>query len=137
WKVSPKDPHIADTLGWAYYQKQMYGKAAGLLKEAIDKLPEDPLVLYHYGMAQYWNDNKAEAKKFLTKFLTLSPNNPDASEARKVLAALSPRPLPSDSSVGTPASSPIHITNSFTVRSPRLPFVGLSPLQRWVVLSPT
>ena len=89
WKASsPKDPHIADTLGWVYFQKQMYGKAAGLLKEAVDGLPEDPIVLYHYGMAQYWNDNNAEAKKVLTKFLTLSPNNPDAGEAEKVLAAL-------------------------------------------------
>jgi hypothetical protein len=39
-------------------------------------------------MAQYWNDNNAEAKKSLKKFLTLSPNNRDATEARKVLAAL-------------------------------------------------
>ena len=37
-------------------------------------------------MAQYWNDNNAEAKKILTKFLTFSSNNPDASEAKKVLA---------------------------------------------------
>jgi Flp pilus assembly protein TadD len=66
----------------------MYAKAAVLLKEAVEKLPEDPVVLYHYGMAQYWNDNNAEAKKSLKKFLTLSPNNRDATEARKVLAAL-------------------------------------------------
>ena len=88
WKASPDDAHIADTLGWAYFRKQMYAKAAGLLKEAVDKLPDDPTVLYHYGMAQYWNDNNAEARKSLVKFLTLSPNNPDASEAKKVLAAL-------------------------------------------------
>jgi tetratricopeptide (TPR) repeat protein len=88
WKASPQDPHIVDTLGWVYFRKQMYAKAAGMLKEAVDKLPEDPVILYHYGMAQYWNHNTAEAKKFLTKFLTLSPNNPDASEAKKVLAAL-------------------------------------------------
>jgi tetratricopeptide (TPR) repeat protein len=88
WKASPHDAHIVDTLGWAYFKKQMYGKAAGLLKEAVEKLPEDPVVLYHYGMAQYWNDNNAEAKKSLKKFLTLSPNSSDAGEARKVLAAL-------------------------------------------------
>jgi tetratricopeptide (TPR) repeat protein len=88
WKASPQDPSIADTLGWAYFKKKMYAKAAGLLKESVEKLPEDPVVLYHYGMAQYWNDNNAEAKKSLQKFLTLSPNNRDASEARKVLAAL-------------------------------------------------
>jgi len=88
WKASPNDPNIADTLGWVYFHKQMYAKAAGLLKEAVDRLPEDPVVLYHYGMAQYWNDNNAEAKKSLTKFLTLSPDNQDASMAKKVLDAL-------------------------------------------------
>ena len=85
---SPSDPHFADTLGWVYFKKQMYPKAVGLLKEAVDQLPENAAILYHYGMAQYWNDNNDEAKKSLTKFLKLSPNNPDASEARKVLAAL-------------------------------------------------
>src|SRR6185503_1327542 len=74
WKASPQDPHIADTLGWVYFRKEMYAKAAGLLKEAVNKLPEDPAVLYHYGMAQYWNNEDAEAKKSLKKFLTLSPN---------------------------------------------------------------
>ena len=88
WKASPQDPHIADTLGWVYFRKEMYAKAAGLLKEAVNKLPEDPAVLYHYGMAQYWNNEDAEAKKSLKKFLTLSPNSPDAKEAKKVLAAL-------------------------------------------------
>jgi tetratricopeptide (TPR) repeat protein len=88
WKAAPSDPNFADTLGWVYFKKQMYPKAAGLLKEAVDRLPEHPTILYHYGMAQYWNDNNAEAKKSLTKFLKLSPNDPDAGEARKVLAAL-------------------------------------------------
>jgi tetratricopeptide (TPR) repeat protein len=88
WKASPSDPNFADTLGWIYYKKQMYPKAAGLLKEAVDQLSDNPTILYHYGMAQYWNDNNAEAKKSLTKFLKLRPNSPDADEARKVLAAL-------------------------------------------------
>jgi tetratricopeptide (TPR) repeat protein len=88
WKAAPSDPNFADTLGWVYFKKQMYPKAAGLLKEAVDQLPDHPTILYHYGMAQYWNDNNAEAKKSLTKFLKLSPNNPDAAEAKKVLAAL-------------------------------------------------
>jgi tetratricopeptide (TPR) repeat protein len=88
WKAAPSDPNFADTLGWVYFKKQMYSKAAGLLKEAVDRLPEHPTILYHYGMAQYWNDNNTEAKKSLAKFLKLNPNSPEAGEARKVLAAL-------------------------------------------------
>jgi tetratricopeptide (TPR) repeat protein len=88
WKVSPKDPHIADTLGWVYFHREMYAKAASVLKEAVNSLPESPVILYHYGMAQYRNNNNVEAKKSLTKFLTLSPDNPDASKAKAVLAAM-------------------------------------------------
>jgi tetratricopeptide (TPR) repeat protein len=88
WKAAPSDPHFADTLGWVYFKKQMYPKAVGLLKEAVDQLPENATILYHYGMAQYWNDNNDEARKSLKKFLTLSPSDPHAIEARKVLAAL-------------------------------------------------
>jgi tetratricopeptide (TPR) repeat protein len=88
WKAFPSDPNFADTLGWVYYKKQMYPKAVGLLKEAVDQLSDNPSILYHYGMAQYWNDNNVEAKKSLTKFLSLSPHSPDAAEARKALAAL-------------------------------------------------
>lgn len=89
WKALPRDPYIVDTLGWVYYHKQMYAKSVSLLKESIDQLPEHPLILYHYGMAQYANNNSVEAKKSLAKFLTLSPDNPYAPKAKEALAALS------------------------------------------------
>ena len=85
----PRDPHIADTLGWIYYHKQMYAKSVSLLTEAVDRFPEEPLILYHHGMAQYGNNNSAEAKKSLSKFLTLSPADPHARKAKEVLAAVS------------------------------------------------
>ena len=85
----PRDPHVADTLGWIYYHKHMYEKSVSLLKEAVDRFPEQPAILYHYGMAQYGNHNKTEAKKSLTRFLTLSPADPHASEAKEVLDVLS------------------------------------------------
>ncbi len=88
-RVLPRDPHVADTLGWIYYHKEMYEKSVSLLKEAIERLPDHPVVLYHYGMAQHANNNIDEAKKSLVKFLKLSPDNPDARKAKEVLAALS------------------------------------------------
>ncbi len=88
-RAMPGDPYIGDTLGWIYYHKQMYAKSANLLKESVDQLPEHPLFLYHYGMAQYANKNSAEAKKSLAKFLSLSPDNPSAPKAKEALAALS------------------------------------------------
>jgi Flp pilus assembly protein TadD len=66
----------------------MYVKSVSLLQESVDQLPEHPLILYHYGMAQYANNNSVEAKKALAKFLTLSPDNPHAPKAKEALAAL-------------------------------------------------
>jgi tetratricopeptide (TPR) repeat protein len=88
-QVLPRDPHIADTLGWIYYHKQMYGKSVSLLKEALQQLPEQPALLYHYGMAQYGNSNKEEAKYSLVRFLALSPGDPHAATAKQILAELS------------------------------------------------
>jgi tetratricopeptide (TPR) repeat protein len=88
-EVMPTDPNVADTLGWIYYQKKVYLKAVSLLKEAAEQLHENPVVLYHYGMAQYRNENKSEARKALEKSLQLNANHPGAAEAKATLAALS------------------------------------------------
>ena len=88
-RALPRDPQIADTLGWVYYNKQMYVKSVSLLQESVDQLPENPIILYHYGMAQSANKNSVEAKKALGKFLTLSPNDPHVPKAKEALAALS------------------------------------------------
>jgi len=58
----PDDPNIADTLGWIYYKKNAYLLAVNLLKEAAEKLPNEPVVQFHYGMAQYKNGTSAGAK---------------------------------------------------------------------------
>lgn len=84
----PHDPYVADTLGWIYYHKELYAKSASLLKEAVDRLPTHPLVLYHYGMAQYANKERDQARQALDKFLTLAPDDPHTQEARHVLAEL-------------------------------------------------
>jgi tetratricopeptide (TPR) repeat protein len=87
-RIAPTDPYIADTLGWIYYRKQLYAKSASLLKEAVDRLPTHPLVLYHYGMVQYANKERDQAKQALDKFLTVAPDDPHAQEAKEVLAKL-------------------------------------------------
>ena len=48
----PNDLHIADTLGWVYYKKNANLLAMSLLKEAVGKLPLEPDIHFHYGMAQ-------------------------------------------------------------------------------------
>jgi hypothetical protein len=59
-----------------------------LLKEAAEKLPDNPVVQYHYGMAQHKNGDKAGAKKSLQTSLKLSQSFPGVEEAKKVLKEL-------------------------------------------------
>jgi tetratricopeptide (TPR) repeat protein len=84
----PDDPHIADTLGWIYYKKNAYLLAVNLLKESAEKLPKEPEVQYHYGMAQYKNGDATGAKKTLQASLKLSQNYSGSEEAKKTLAGL-------------------------------------------------
>jgi tetratricopeptide (TPR) repeat protein len=47
----PHNPHVADTLGWIYYRKNLRLRALTLLKEAAAKLPSEPAVQEHYRVA--------------------------------------------------------------------------------------
>ncbi len=85
---APNDPNIADTLGWIYYKKNAYLKAVSFLREAVDKLQDNPLIYYHLGMTQLKKGDKAEAKKALNTALKLSDTFPGVEEAQKALAEL-------------------------------------------------
>ena len=84
----PNDSHIADTLGWVYYKKNAYLLATSFLKEAVEKLPLEPDVHFHYGMAQQKNGDRAGAKKSFQTALALSQTFSGSEEARKMLAEL-------------------------------------------------
>ena len=84
----PDDPYMADTLGWVYYKKNAFLLAISLLKEAADKLPNEPVVHFHLGMAQSKNGDAAGAKKSLQTALKLSQSFPGSDEAKKTLAGL-------------------------------------------------
>lgn len=84
----PNDPSVADTLGWIYYKKNAYLKASSLLKEAVEKAPNNPILHYHYGMAQQKNGDLAGAKKSLQASLKLSESFPGAEDAKKTLKEL-------------------------------------------------
>ena len=84
----PNDSHIADTLGWVYYKKNANLLAMSLLKEAVEKSPNEPDFYFHYGMAQQKSGDQAGAKKSLQTALKLSQTFSGSEEARKILAGL-------------------------------------------------
>jgi Flp pilus assembly protein TadD len=59
-----------------------------LLKEAVEKLPNEPDFHFHYGMAQQKNGDQAGARKSLQTALKLSQTFSGSEEARKTLAGL-------------------------------------------------
>ncbi len=84
----PDDPHVADTIGWLYYKKNAFLLAVSLLKEAVEKLPNEAVVHFHYGMTQYRGGDKTGAKKSLQTALKLNPSFSGSDEAKKTLEGL-------------------------------------------------
>lgn len=82
----PDDPYVADTIGWIYYRKNANLLALSFLREAVEKLPNEAVIHFHYGMAQHKAGDTAGAKKALQTALKLNPNFPGSNEARETLA---------------------------------------------------
>ena len=45
----PENGYIIDSLGWVYYKKGMFEKAAAYIEKAARLIPDDPIVLEHLG----------------------------------------------------------------------------------------
>jgi Flp pilus assembly protein TadD len=58
------------------------------LKEANEKIPNNPVIKYHLGMAYYKNGEKDLAKNELKKALELDPKFPGAEEAKNTLTKI-------------------------------------------------
>jgi Flp pilus assembly protein TadD len=87
-EVAPDDPHVSDTLGWILYKRGIHQRAASLLREAATRLPSDPLVQYHLGMALLKIEDRGAARQALDRALKLDASFKHAEEARKALASL-------------------------------------------------
>jgi tetratricopeptide (TPR) repeat protein len=98
-QTNPEVPSFADTLGWVYYKKGLYGAAAEQLKKAVT-VDEDaarrsnsiatPTYHFHLGVALAAKGDKAAARREIESALRLSEKTsfPEADEARKALATL-------------------------------------------------
>ena len=77
----PHDPSIADTLGWAYYKKNFFNQALWILKEAINKAPDNPLIHFHMGNVLYAMGDTSAAMSSLKKAISLNLEHPYKKEA--------------------------------------------------------
>ncbi len=65
------DPYIIDSIGWAYYLVNDYIKAERFLNEAIQLMPDDPIVNDHYGDILWKLDRKIQARYFWSMVLEM------------------------------------------------------------------
>ena len=98
-QANPGVPSFADTLGWVYYKKGLYGAAAEQLKKAVSvdeqaarqsNASPSPTYRYHLGVALAAKGDKAGARRELETALRLGEkaNFAEVNEAKKTLATL-------------------------------------------------
>jgi tetratricopeptide (TPR) repeat protein len=88
FRALPEDPHINDTLGWAYYHKGMYDAAVRHLEQSVSRSPKNAGMQYRLGMAHARSGNLESAVKALKTALSLSNSFDGVEEARKTLGDL-------------------------------------------------
>jgi tetratricopeptide (TPR) repeat protein len=89
----PEVANVADTLGWAFYQKGIYASAISMFQEAIklaakNKEPESATYHYHLGLAYAKTEQPVLAKEHLERALKINPKYSDADDVRKQLSQL-------------------------------------------------
>lgn len=73
----PEDPHIIDSMGWAFYMLGDYENALKYMEDAVDRMPHDPTVNDHLGDVLYRIGRKTEAKFQWERALTFGPEEDD------------------------------------------------------------
>jgi tetratricopeptide (TPR) repeat protein len=87
-KSLPEEPHVNDTLGWAYYRKGQFSQAVRRLEVSVSRDQSDASVYYHLGMAYWQLADFDKAKASLKKALSMSQTFEGADEARKTLGEI-------------------------------------------------
>ena len=69
--LKSNDAYIIDSIGWAYYLVNDFTKAENFLKRAVELMPNDPVVIDHYGDILWRLDRKIQARYFWESVLKL------------------------------------------------------------------
>ncbi len=84
----PKDPNVADTLGWIYIRKNLSANAIQIYQELVTAVPQNPVYRFHMAMALYQKGDKVQAKRELETALRNKPSKEDAAKIRDLLARI-------------------------------------------------
>jgi tetratricopeptide (TPR) repeat protein len=87
-ELNPNEPHMADTLGWILFKRGDYRNALRLLQESSSKLPDNPEIQLHLGMAHYMLGEEDASRIALQKAVDASADFRGKEDARQRLALL-------------------------------------------------
>jgi tetratricopeptide (TPR) repeat protein len=90
--LQPGNASVLDTLGWIHFKQGRLPEALQSLHEALKIAADSPGICYHIGTVHLAAGNRAGAREFLEKALKLSPEFPEAPEAKRLLGTLSDAP---------------------------------------------
>ena len=81
----PSDVGVSNILAWIYYSTGNYRNALPLLRECVQKVPNNATYRYHLGMAELANGDKRTARSELEAALKLKLEGDDAVRAQQTL----------------------------------------------------
>jgi tetratricopeptide (TPR) repeat protein len=90
YEQKKNDPYIIDSIGWGYHLIGDYINAERYLKQAVQLMPDDPIVNDHYGDILWKLDRKLQAKYFWKNVLNLETTENDLKKSilKKLLQGL-------------------------------------------------
>lgn len=88
YNLSPNKPAVVDTLGWAFYQRDLYTRAVWLFEQALSLEPDNPMVHYHLGLAWQAQGKTQQAARALQRAVQGGLCGSEKARAEQVLYSL-------------------------------------------------
>lgn len=85
WEAMPGSPGVADTLGWVLLKRRSPVPAKKYLEEAVRIQPDNPLILYHLGVAEYDGHRFDHAQKRLQEAIDLGLGGKEKTSAATMM----------------------------------------------------
>lgn len=96
------NPSFMDTYGWVLYKRGEATASVPVLERVVAKVPNEPVALYHLGMAQVLAGSSSEARINLTRAVQSGAKFPGLDEAKATLDKIAR--LPQSASNSPPQS---------------------------------
>ncbi len=81
--LSPGDPNISGTLGWAYFKRGDFKKAIEYFKQALSARPDEPYYLYHLGIASLKTGEVKSGQEYLKELVQKYPDHELSKQVRR------------------------------------------------------